>query len=98
MKSAGIVLTILVLVCVPLGVFIVARETAPTHHVSRLALVAEQLTANLEQDGVTDVQCDWTGYRNGPTRVTCEGTVGGSSLDSLRESNSATLNVPPPGG
>jgi len=51
MKSAGIVLTILVLVCVPLGVFIVPRETAPTHHVSRLALVAERLTANLEQYG-----------------------------------------------
>jgi hypothetical protein len=98
MKSASVILTVLVLVGVPLGVFVVARDTAPTRHVSRLALVAEQLTANLEQKGVTDVQCGWTGYRNGPTKVTCEGTVGGGSLDSLRESDSATVDVPPPGG
>ena len=76
-----------VLAGVPLSAFVVARETAPTRHVSRLALVAEQLTANLEQDGVTHVQCGWTGSRNGPTKVTCEGTVGSGSLDSLRESD-----------
>ena len=97
MKSLGVILTILVLVGVPLGVFTVARETAPTRHVSRLALVAEQLTANLEQDGATGVKCVWTGSGNGPTVLTCSGTVGSGSFDSLRESDSATVNVPPPG-
>lgn len=98
MKSAGsVLLTVLVLVGVPLGVLVVARETQPTHHVSRIAVVAEQLTANLEQNGVADVRCGWTGYPNGPTTVTCSGFVGGSSFDSLRESASATVNAPPGG-
>jgi hypothetical protein len=97
MKSSGIILTVLVLVGVPLGVFIVGRATAPTHHVSRLGVVAEQLTVNLEKNGVTNVQCDWTGSGSGPTVLTCSGTVGSSSFDSLRESDSATVNVPPPG-
>jgi hypothetical protein len=98
MRWASIILTVLILVGVPLGVFLVARDTAPAHHVSRLAVVAEQLRVNLEQRGVTDVRCGWTGSRSGPTKITCTGTVGGGSTDSLTESDSATLKVAPPTG
>jgi hypothetical protein len=65
--------------------------------VSRLAVVAQQLRAKLDQKGVADVQCGWTGYVNGPTVVTCSGLVGASSFDSLRESTSRTVNVTPGG-
>jgi hypothetical protein len=62
---------------------------------SRLAVVAEQLRANLEQKGVSDVQCGWTGYVNGPTVVTCRGAVGERSFDSMSESSSQMVDVSP---
>jgi hypothetical protein len=96
MKFARRILPVLILVGVPLTVFLVARAAAPSHHVSRLAVVAEQLRAKLEQSGATDVQCGWTGYANGPTTITCTGKLAGGSVDSLTESDSASVNVAPP--
>jgi hypothetical protein len=91
-------LVALVLVGVPLGAFAAARETAPApHHLSRLALVAAELTSELEQKGVTDVHCGFTGYAKGPTTVACTGEVAGEP-DSLGETLAATVNVPPPRG
>jgi hypothetical protein len=88
-SSAGsILVVVLVLVGVPLGAFIIARDTKPRHHASPIALEMRRLTADLKRRGAMDVTCGWTGYVNGgSTTVTCSGTgragLSGSSLYAL---------------
>lgn len=89
------VLVALVLVGVPLGAFAAARATAPApHRVSRLGLVSIELTAMLEQRGVSDIRCGWAGSAGGPITVSCTGTVPGEP-SSLGKTLAATVNARP---
>jgi hypothetical protein len=82
----------LVLVGVPLGVLLAARATRRDHPVSPLAMEVRRLTAELRRKGATDIRCGWTGYADGSSvTITCSGTVGRSSFDSLQESVTGTV-------
>jgi hypothetical protein len=84
MKSAGIILTVLVLVAVPLGVLVVARNTAPHAHHLTTAAIANQFKAQLRREGASDIQCSRTG-QHGSYGVMCTGQRHGSSSTTLYE-------------
>ncbi|HEX5248095.1 MAG TPA: hypothetical protein VFW14_00380 [Gaiellales bacterium] len=96
-SSAGSVLVVvLVLVGIPLGAFIVARDSKPHHHASPIALEMRRLTADLKRQGATHITCGWTGYVNGgSTTVTCSGTArGGLSGSSMYALGDVLSNAP----
>jgi hypothetical protein len=80
MKSAGIVLAVLVLVGVPLGVFLVARQGAPTHHVASVASVERRLRTELRHEHASQITCSRTASG---LAVTCSGQVQDSSTTTL---------------
>jgi len=83
MKHLGPIATALVLVGVPLGVFVVARETAPTgQHLSSLARVEQRFRAQLRREGAKDIRCGRTLAGLG---VSCSGEVRGASSTTLYE-------------
>jgi len=87
-SAGGVLVVVLVLVAIPLGAFILARDTKPHHHASPIALEMRRLTADLKRQGATHITCGWTGYVNGgSTTVTCSGTgrggLSGSSVYAL---------------
>jgi hypothetical protein len=86
MKSAGIILTMLALVGVPLVVFIVSRGTAPTHHVASAAAVERRFRAELRREHAGDITCSRTLSGLG---VMCSGQVQGSSSTTLYELGSS---------
>jgi len=96
-SSAGSVLVVvLVLVAIPLGAFILARDTKPHHHASPIALEMRRLTADLKRQGATHITCGWTGYVNGgSTTVTCSGTGHGGLASSQMYAFGATASGPP---
>ena len=80
MRVGAILLTALVLVGVPLGVFIVARGTAPSHHVVGLVATEKRFREQLRHEGAKDIQCGRTLSGLG---VMCSGEVQGSSSTTL---------------
>jgi hypothetical protein len=81
-----------VLVGLPLGVLTAARTTRPHHPPSPLAMEVRRLTTALQRKGATDVRCGWTGDVDGsPATVTCSGTMGSTSFDSLQEAVTGTV-------
>lgn len=86
MKSARIILTVLVLVGVPLGVLIVSRGAAPTHHVVSAASVERRFRAELRREHAGNITCSLTLSGLG---VMCSGQVQGSSSTTLYELGSS---------
>ena len=77
MKSAGVLLAVLALVGVPVGVGVVAHETAHYRHLSPQAVAAQQLIAKLQREGATNITCSWTGSGS-VVSVSCTGAVDGN--------------------
>ena len=79
MKSAGsALLAVLVLVGVPVGVGLVAHETASQKHLSPKGLEAQQLIAQLQSEGATNITCSWTGSGS-VSEISCTGALGRNS-------------------
>jgi hypothetical protein len=60
MNPARIILTVLVLVDVPLGIFTFSRGTAPTHHVASAASVERRFKAELRREHASNITCSRT--------------------------------------
>lgn len=83
-SAAGVLLTGLVLVGVPLGVLVVGRATAPPpRHASQQAMVARQIRAQLAREGVKHVRCGWTS--DPAFTVSCSGTRDDGSTEGDQE-------------
>jgi hypothetical protein len=100
MKSAGLVLTVLVLVGAPLGVFLVARNTAPPVHLVSVAATERQMRAQLRRMGANDIQCQVEDHGRGVlcVRVRASGRrrpICMISASSSRHRSVATLTAPP---
>ena len=89
MKSAGIVFAVLVLVGVPLGVAVVAHETALHRHLSPQAVAAQQLIAKLQREGATNITCSWTGSGS-VVSVSCTGETDNGSTSDLYDLGSGS--------
>lgn len=74
-RHTGIV--VLVMVGVPVGVAVVAHETAHDSRVSQRGVVERQLRTKLQREGAKHIQCSWT--KGPPATVSCTGESGSSS-------------------
>jgi hypothetical protein len=96
-KPASILLAVLILVGAPVGVGVVAHETAHHHRqLSPQAVAARQLIAKLQRQGATNITCSWTGSGS-VAAVSCTGETGNGTASTLYDLGSFpdTLRVSP---
>jgi uncharacterized protein YneF (UPF0154 family) len=79
-RSLALASIVLVLVGVPLGVFLAARNTAPPVHPVSVTATERQIRAQLRRMGAKDIQCQVEDHGRS---VACSGQGKGSSSNTI---------------